>query len=252
MLTSLPLDFEPAMRQVAALGFSHVDVVAQLDRPRSHYEVLAETGLTVSCCPIGRDLPQEQTLDASDVSNRRAAVDTMQRQLADAALLGATHGYLVSGEDTSADGLARFADSCEAIADFAGGRMIKLCVEHIPGRALSTALATLQWLDRLAHPNLFLLLDIGHCLITGEEAADLIRRAGSRLGYVHFDDNDGVSDLHWPLVTGKLTKASLRETLEAIRDASYRGSLALELNPQSADPIGALHEGKGLLERLAS
>jgi sugar phosphate isomerase/epimerase len=251
MLTSLPLEFEPAVHQAVALGFSHVDVVAQVLRPQSHYEVLAETGLTVSCCSIGRELPDAQTLDALEITNRRAAVETMQRQLSDAALLGATHGYVVSGKDRSADGLARFAESCGALADFAAGRMVKLCVEHIPGRALPTAEATLDWLKQLAHPNLLLLLDVGHCLITSENAAELIHQAGNRLAYVHFDDNDGVGDLHWPLLTGKLTEMSLRATLEALSRAGYRGPLALELNPGNADPVSALRKGKELLQQIS-
>ena len=252
MLTSLPLEFEPGVRQAAALGFTHIDVVAQALRSQSHYAVLAEAGLTVSCCSIGRDLPNAQTLDALDITNRRAAVETMKRQLADAALLGATHGYVVSGKDGSADGPSRFAESCRALADFAAGRMVKLCVEHIPGRALSTAKATLDWLEQLAHSNLLLLLDVGHCLITEENAAELIHRAGSQLGYIHFDDNDGVGDLHWPLLTGKLTEASLRATLEAASRTGYRGPLALEFNPGNPDPVAGLLQGKQLLQRLGA
>jgi len=250
MLTSLPLDFEAAVEQAAGLGFTHVDVVAQAARPQSHFEVLADTSVVVSCCSIGRGLPDEQALDAFDIANRREAVESMKQQLADAALLGATFGYVVSGKDASAEGVARFAESCAILADFAAGRMVKLCVEHIPGRALSTAKATLEWLEQLAHPNLFLLLDIGHCLITGENPAELIHLAGNRLAYVHFDDNDGAGDLHWPLLTGKLTEASLRGTLEALFRAGYRSPLALELNPGNADPIAALHEGKKVLHRL--
>jgi sugar phosphate isomerase/epimerase len=251
LLTSLPLEFEQAVRQVAAMEFTHVDLVAEIARPPSHYEVLAESALTVSCCPIGRGVPEEQTLDTPDVSNRRAAVEAFQRQIADAALLGATHGYVISGKDSSPDGLARFAESCGILADFAAARMVKLCVEHIPGRALATAAATLDWLVQLGHANLFLLLDIGHCLITSENAAELIHRAGSRLGYVHFDDNDGIGDLHWALLTGKLTEANLRDSLEALPRAGYRGPLALELSPKNADPAAALKEGKALLSRLA-
>jgi xylose isomerase len=252
MLTSLPLEFGPAARQASILGFTHVDVVAQIARPISHCEALAETGLTVSCCSIGRDLPDELTLDGPDLSMRRAAVEAMKRQLADAAMLGATHAYVISSTDNSADGLTRFAESCGILADFAAGRMLKLCVEHIPGRALSTAGTTLEWLEKLAHPNLFLLLDIGHCLITHETSAEVIQIAGRRLGYVHFDDNDGEGDLHWPLLTGKLTESKLRDCLEALPRAGYRGPLALELNPKNADPVAALKEGKALLARLAA
>jgi sugar phosphate isomerase/epimerase len=105
-------------------------------------------------------------------------------------------------------------------------------------------------MNLLANPDLFLLLDVGHCLITGEDAASIIEQAGDRLGYVHFDDNDGVSDLHWPLLTGRLTEKSMRRILAALSAANYHGALALELNPQNADPIGALRDGKAIVERL--
>jgi sugar phosphate isomerase/epimerase len=252
MLTSLPLAFESAVRQVAALGFQHVDVVALIDRPSAHVEALADAGVAVCCCPIGRDLPEAHTLDAAPVAERRAAVEAMKRQLADAAQLGATHAYVIPGRDQSPSGLACFAETCAMLADFAAQRMVKLCVEHVPGRALATAAGTLQWLEQQDHPNLFLLVDVGHCCISGEDAADIVARAGARLGYMHFDDNDGVSDLHWPLLTGKLTEARLRAVLAALPAAGYRGPLALELNPANADPIAALRDGKALLERFAS
>jgi sugar phosphate isomerase/epimerase len=250
MLSSLPLDFEPAVRQAAALGFRRADVVALDERPQAHLEALADVGLLVSCCPIGRGMLTNQTLDASSLADRRAALETMERHIADAARLGATHAYIIPGLDTSDAALARFADACVQLADFAARRMVKLCVEHVPGRALPSAAAALAWLDELAHPNLFLLVDIGHCLISGEDPAGVVRQAGARLGYVHFDDNDGAGDIHWPLLTGRLTEGALRQVIGALTVADYRGALALELNPQNADPIAALRDGKALLERL--
>ncbi len=248
MLTSLPLDFEAAVRQTAALGFSHVDVIALVDRPDAHLDALADAGVLVSCCPIGRGLAAGQTLDTAAVSDRRGALDACKRQLADAARLGATHAYLVPGMDESPQALDCFAESCRLLADFAGQRMMKLCVEHAPGRALPTAAGTLAWLAQVDHPNLFLLVDLGHCLISREDPAAVIAQAGPRLGYAHFDDNDGQGDLHWPLLTGRLTIKALGATLQALPAAGYRGALALELNPQNADPIAALREGKALLE----
>src|SRR5262249_17287722 len=49
LLSSLPLDFAAAVRQAAALGFTHVDVVALADRPADHLEVLADAGVLVAC-----------------------------------------------------------------------------------------------------------------------------------------------------------------------------------------------------------
>lgn len=249
-LISLPLPFESAVKQAAELGFERIDVVALAERPASHLEVLAESGLLVSCASIGRDLPAGQSLDAGSLEDRRGAVEIMQRQIADAARLGASHAYLVPGTDTSSDARAAFTEACALLADFAAQRMVKLCVEHIPGRALPSVAATLTWLEAVHHPNLYLLLDVGHCLISGEDPAAAVDRAGSRLGYVHLDDNDGQGDLHWPLLTGKLTREMLQDVVAALRRNQYQGALALELNPKHADPVDALRRGKELLGEL--
>jgi sugar phosphate isomerase/epimerase len=250
MLTSLPLPFEEGVRAAANLGFTHVDVVALTERPAEHKEALADSGLLVSCAALGRGLPEGHTLDAASVEMRRATLEALKRQVADAAQLGATHGYVVPGPDASADGLARFADACRLLAEFAGQRMVRLCVEHVPGRALPTAAATLTWLEEVADDNLALLLDVGHCLITREDPAAVIARAGGRLGYVHFDDNDGVGDLHWPLLEGRLTETMLAEVLASLQAANYRAALALELNPNHSGPAEALAQGKALLARI--
>src|SRR5262249_31394874 len=151
----------------------------------------------------------------------------MKQQIADAARLGATHAYIVAGMDSSHEGLARFGEACGVIADYAAARMVRLCVEPIPGRALPSAASVLELLDQLGHANLALLLDIGHCLISRENPAWVVRHAGLRLGYVHLDDNDGQSDLHWPLLTGVLTEAQLGVCLEALREEGYQGALSL-------------------------
>jgi sugar phosphate isomerase/epimerase len=95
-----------------------------------------------------------------------------------------------------------------------------------------------------------LLLDVGHCLNSGEAAAAVVRRAGDRLGYVHLDDNDGAGDLHWPLLTGRLTSQQLADTMTALRTIGYRGALSLELNPMNPEPAEALRDGKRIVEQV--
>src|SRR5262245_57281622 len=128
MLSSLPLDFESAARQAAALGFKYVDVTGLTERPAGHREALADADLLVSCVAVGRGLPEGHPLDAAAVEHRRAAVEQTRRQIADAAGLGATHCYLVPGLDAGADALRRFSDSCTHLADHAAARMVRLCV----------------------------------------------------------------------------------------------------------------------------
>lgn len=248
--TSLPGEFATVLAQIAALGFTHVDLIAEVDRPAEHLEALADAGLLVSCLALGRHLPDGHTLDAADAGLRRATLALLQLQVADAARLGATTAYLVPGLDSSTRGRLCFGEGCALLTDYAAARKVRLCVEHVPGRALPTAATTLDWLEQLDHPSLGLLLDVGHCLISGEEAAAVVRRAGERLGYVHLDDNDGAGDLHWPLFTGRLTEPQLAETMRALQVIGYRGALSLELNPMNADPIEALRDGKRIVERM--
>jgi sugar phosphate isomerase/epimerase len=250
LLTSLPGAFEEALAQLAALDFTHVDVVALADRPLLHREALADSGLVASCAAVGKGLPADWTPDCESVEVRRKTLEQMKRQVADAAALGATHAYLVPGRDTSPASLERFGEFCVLLADYAAQRMVRLCLEHFPGRALPTAEATLAWLDALGDPGLGLLLDVGHCLLSREDPAAVISRAGRRLGYVHLDDNDGVGDLHWPLLTGQLTKETLVRTLRALAEVEYEGALSLEFNAQNPDPVGALREGKLHLDSM--
>ncbi len=248
--TSLPGDLVAVLSQIASLGFTHVDLVAEIDRPIDQREALADSGLLLSCLALGRNLPAGYSLDAADVSVRRATLALLQRQVADAASLGATTVYLVPGLDRSAMALNCFAEGCSLLADYASARMLRLCVEHVPGRALATAAATLDWLDRVGHPKLGLLFDVGHCLISGEDPAAMVRQASERLGYVHLDDNDAIGDLHWPLLTGRLSEQQLGDTLAALQAIRYQAALSLELSPTSSDPVQALHAGKRIVERL--
>ena len=246
--TSLPGDLPAVLRQIAALDFTHVDLVAEIDRPAEQLEALADSGLLVSCQALGRNLPAGHTLDAADAGVRRATLALLERQVADAARLGATTAYLVPGLDSSVNALTCFAEGCALLADYAVARGVRLCVEHVPGRALPAAATALDWLEQLGHPHLSLLLDVGHCLISGEDAAAVVRRAGERLGYVHLDDNDGEGDLHWPLLTGRLTEPQLADTMRALQAIGYRRALALELNPRNANPAEALRDGKRIVD----
>jgi sugar phosphate isomerase/epimerase len=251
MLTSLPLDFAPAVTQAAGLGFSHVDVVALAERPASHFEALAEAGLLVACASLGRGLPEGCALDVVALDRRRTALELMKRQVADAAMLGATVAYVVPPIDLRPEALSPFAEGCALLAEYAASRMVRLCVEPVPGRVLPSAAATLDWLDSPGLERVSLLLDVGHCLISNEDPAAVVRQAGSRLAHIHLDDNDGAGDLHWPLFTGRLTRSTLEQFLTALTEIRYTGALAFEFHPQLPDPVNALRDGKNCVEQLA-
>lgn len=249
-LTSLPTEVPFSLYKVARLGFSHVGMVAVADRSDNDREALASSRLWVSCMALGRALTAGCSLDVSDLKLREQAVAEIKAQITDASQLGATHAYLVPGHDASEPALARFTESCAELASYAENRGIQLCVEHVPGRALPTVAATLNWLNHLTGENIKILLDAGHCLISEEDPAQAVAQAGDRLGYVHLDDNDSISDLHWPLLTGRLTFDMLDALFAILKEYAYKGGLALELNPQNDDPIEALRDGKEICERM--
>ena len=229
---------------LAEAGFRWLDL-----RP---FDLTAETapaklralGLGVSCLAASFGLPDGAALDSPDAS-------AAARALAHGARLGATAAYVVPGLDGSQETLARYARSLAAAADLAAALGLKLCVEHFPGRALPTAAATLDFLATIGHPNLYLLFDLGHSQISGEDPAATIAAAGPRLGYVHLDDNDGRNDQHLALLDGVLTEAVLRRTFEALTASGYSGPVSLELSPQLPDPLAALQRSREIVGRVA-
>jgi sugar phosphate isomerase/epimerase len=248
LITSLPTPFDVSLREIAHHGFRHVDLIGVAQRSDADREALADSGLIVDCVALGRGLPEGCTLDATDVSLRRRAVEEVKQQIAEAAQLGARVAYVVPGKEPAS--LPAFSDACRVLAGCAQGRMMQLCVEHFPGSALPTATGTLAWLDETGLDELTLLLDLGHCLISREDPCDIVTRARNRLGYVQLDDNDGVNDVHWPLLSGVLTEEMLRDFLRRLRDTKYRGGIALELSAKLDDPLRNLMEGKRIVEGL--
>ena len=144
----------------------------------------------------------------------------------------------VPGHERGGAGALHTVD--HAIADHAAGLDVRVAIEHFPHTALPTIAATLAYLRELAHPNLYLLLDIGHAQMSDEDAPAAIADAGPLLGYVHLDDNDGVGNLHLALLDGVLTEASLRATFDALQEHGYSGRASLELHPGLRDPVDAM------------
>ena len=237
------------LREARALGFDWIDIQpTHLGTLESRF-LAQELDLRVSCLGASFGMPAGAALDHADPAERQAAISHVERSIARAAELRADTVYVVPGKDRGEDGLTRFSHSLTDLADLAGERDIKLAVEHFPGTALPTASETLEFIHSTGHQNLYILLDTGHLQMTGEEPAGAIRNAADRLGYAHFDDNDGISDLHWALLDGVMTEESLDAAMDALAQIGYTGALSLELNPSLPNPAKSLREGRDLLLR---
>jgi sugar phosphate isomerase/epimerase len=179
-LPAAPEDFAAAVARAAALGFTHVEVMALAGRPAEHLEALADAGVLVAAAALG----------GADLRALRA-------QIADAARLGATCAYLPAG--------ACPAESYAPLAEYAAGRMVRLCVRPPPGGARA-------WLES-GGATLRLLLDVEACRAAGEDAAVVARQAGARLGYVHAAAGD------------------LGGLAEALREVGYQGAVGVAPPP---------------------
>ena len=238
---------EQSLDQLAELGFRYVDVRPQALRSPKARQCLKDLGLRISCMAIA--FP-EAPLDSPDEREAAQAFSQLSAALAHGHDLGATTAYAVPGMDGSAPALARYAGALERLAEEAQHAGLKLGIEHFPGRSLPTAAATLDFIEKIGHPNLYLLFDLGHAQISGEDPAAIIRRAGPRLGYVHLDDNDGRHDQHLSLLDGVLTQETLHRTWAALGEVKYQGPLSLELHPQLPDPLAALRRSRAVVLRL--
>ena len=238
-----------ALRQVRDLGFDFIDIQPSHQRALETRLLAQELGLRVSCVGASFAMPAGAALDHAAESRRALAIERVSSAIAHAADIGAETVYVIPGGDTEGDALERFGDSLARLAATAATYKIKLAIEHFPGTALPTAAETLEFIHRIGQDNLYLLYDSGHIQISGEDPATVIANAGDRLGYIHFDDNDGVNDLHWSLLDGLMTVESLAGTLRALDAVGYRGALSLELSPALSKPAKALSESRDALLR---
>ncbi len=237
------------LRQVRDLEFDWIDIQpSQLQTLESRL-LAQELGLSVSCLGASFGMPAGAALDAAEGAARQAAIAHALRAIEAAAAVAADIVYVIPGLSPEPAALERFAESVALLADAAQAREIKLAIEHFPGMALPSAGQTLDFIEDIGHSNLYLLYDSGHIQISGEDPRTVITDAGEKLGYVHFDDNDGVNDLHWPILDGVMTEEALDDTLRALDAVGYRGALSLELNPSTPNPAAALEHFRDVLLR---
>lgn len=237
-----------ALKRLTELGFTSIDVQACTYTTAHSKTAIDEFNLRVRCVGLSFNMPADAALDSPTEDARQRAVAHVKQGLDQAASSGADTAYVVPGEDPNR--LDYFGESMLQAADLAAERQIALGIEHFPGKALPTAVGTLDYICNLNHANLYLLMDSGHLQISGEDPTVVITQAGDRLGYVHLDDNDGHDDLHWALCDGVLTRTTLRELLVAVADSAYVGPVSLELHPQLANPAESLNRSLHLVREV--
>lgn len=240
---------EQALRSIKITAFHYIDVAPDtLDGPGAR-QIQKDLGLKVSCVELDHKLPSGSSWDGKDDGAFRKSVEYLKQALQKGQSLEASTAYV--GSCGNQKYLKRFGVALSELAAEAAKRGMKLCLEHVPGRALSTAKETLAFLEELGHPNLYLLLDVGHTLLSKEKPVEIIEAAGKRLGYVQLNDNDGKKDRHWALLDGLLTRDELARTLRALVKIGYEGTLGLEIYEQHhVSAVSYFSKNHNLVHRL--
>ncbi len=236
---------------IRASGFDWLDLRPYAFADESAVAGLRDAGLSVSCIAISAALTDDLTLGDQSQKVAVEAAGCARRALQYAAALGAGTAYVVPETDDSAGAVKRFGRSVSGLAEYASELGIRLCIEHAPGRALPTVASTLNLIRTLGHPNLSLLMDIGHLQMCDEDPTEAIEDAAELLGYVHLDDNDGEGDLHLSLLHGVLTEDSLRQTFSALEDIGYARAVSLELSPALPNPLLAIQQSREIVLEVA-
>ena len=82
------------------------------------------------------------------------------------------------------------------------------------------------YLDELNSPWIVGCLDLGHCGLVGEDAAEMIRAMGNKhIKALHVHDNDHRADLHMPPFYGKMDWEGITK---ALADIDYDGDFTFE------------------------
>ncbi len=229
-----------ALRQVEQTAFHYIDIYPDmLDAPEAR-EAQKALALSVSCVKLDGNLPG--TIADDGIRDRmKQALQKGQSLHARTACVSPCSGRRSLGP---------FGETLRVLAGEAAEKGIKLCVAHAAGSALDTAKETLDFVRRIDHPNLFLLLGVGQTLLSREKAWEVAAAAGKSIGYVQMNDNDGRRDRRWPLQDGLLTEADIKRILDALKEAGYTGTLGLDLSFDRASLISGLSRSRNLLIRI--
>ncbi len=219
------------------LWIAHWDVyIAQHGLPAAR-RLLDDAGLVAAggCGPLGSG-----SLFFSRGDELHRLHDTLRQRLEQCQALGAPHlviapGFGLPERPVPAD-LDRAAHSLRATGEAAARHGIRLGIEFLAGaRLVSTVPAAVALAERIAHPNVGIVVDTYHLYAGASKAEDLdlLRDDPGRLSFVHVSDVDRARprDL-WTVLHRTLPGAGgipNRALLDGIKDLGYNADVSLEL-----------------------
>jgi sugar phosphate isomerase/epimerase len=248
--------YEDALRRIAALGFTGVELIAWSPEALEEYytpariadlrTILDGEGLILSefvATPRGHG--------SLDPARRQEAVEYTRRVIEVAASLGTktiNHvppppcelpvPYMMhrqtsqlwtvdvpSGLDWQASWDA-YVDTVARIAEMLEPADMRLAIEPIAYRWVTGAASLLRLAEAVGSPAVGLNLDLSQMFPAGEMPHITAYLVAERVFNTHFSDNDGLNNAHWRPGRGKI---DWRALLKALHEIGYDGAISFEL-----------------------
>ena len=197
-----------------------------------------QQGIRLSCCT---GLPPDCDISHPDPAVQQRGIDHIIRCLEGAAVVGSPvlAGVLHVGwgakvpEGDFRPYMERSVEVIRRVAEEAKCSEVTLCLEVLnryEAYFLNNVQDSLDFLERVGHPNVKLLLDTYHMNIEEDDVAEAVRRAGESLGHLHCAANNrkrpGRGHISWE---------DLRNALDEI---DYQRWIVMECFPYSESEVG--------------
>lgn len=243
-----PLDRE-SLESIRQAGISYLEISEirdqfQEEEPQTMKEIVAvcrDLGLSINAfhSPSIVNYPNDKSQWQKEIDRSKRIIDHL---ISIGGRIWGTHVRITDGKTR---------DAYYELAQCYEGQDIRLVVES-DDLSEQDAQAAIEWIDAISHPQIGLLLDVGHerkrdapdqnPMTIPNQAAGIIKALGPRLHHLHLHDVVDGRDHYAPFETqGQLQWG---EIFSALKDIDYQGIFMFEPVVEihgvsrSSDPVG--------------
>ena len=252
------------------LGFDVLEIAVEEPSrltPEMLRDAAEEASIAVSVCGA---FGPERDVSHEDAALRRLGVDYLKTCVDVAQVVGSPHVagpmYSTTGKtrllaDDERDRQRRWAaESLREVAEYAGERSVSLAIEPLnrfETDLVNTVEQGLDLCDRIAMPNVGLLLDTFHMNIEERSIPAAIRATGDRLLHLHACENDrgtpGTGHVDWNGVAAALEEVGFdrQVVIESFTTGIEQIARAASVwRPLAESPDAIASDGLAFLRRL--
>jgi inosose dehydratase len=254
-------DLELGLREAAELGFRACETFTHLalayeDRIEEFKELLAAHGLRLSALYAGGRFSDPEQFDEVIAFNTRVA-NFLTALGVDRIVFGPRGPR--DGK-TSAAGLKQMGRTIDESAKRTADLGVLACVHPHLGTELQDEEELLAVMESTDPAYVHFCPDTAHLTAAGMDAAEVIRRYGSRIRYVHLKDltpddpnpavfaSTGVDQLPIFCELG-LGTIDFEPIMAALRDVGYAGWLTVEIDKSTCTPFQSLRQCRDYMEQ---